>query len=617
MQFEALLTRLAQTVSGTHAHDVVSRLSTFHRIQASPGYDEALGLVRELLRRGGIESAVHDYPADGLTKTFAWTAPPAWSIRSGCLTQVSPATRELVCFDEAATSVLAHSPGGTVEADLVHVGKGITEEDYAGIDAAGRFVLACGRGATVVRRAIRQGAAGVVIYPGSERAAASHDLVQYAGIFPKAEEIPSLVPAFSISRRTADALLAALAKGPVRLRGKVDAAFIDGALRVLEAWIPGNDPEAGEVLLVAHLCHPRASANDNASGSAVLVELATALERLRGEIPLRNTIRFLWVPEFHGTLPWAAAHVRELRAVRYVVNLDMVGQSPERLGEPLRIFRTPNAIPSYLNAALGPIAAAVAAHPQSASRRGSLRPLHVLVGTPSGGSDHLVFSAAPHRLPAVMLGHDDPYWHTDLDTPDKVDPSRLKQAAMIAGALAALPSLAPEEAPLLREWLLADAVRVMTTAAALSRRLDASLRPRLLNLALETVQANARELDELLAAPREDSWPVLRHLRDSLSPGNTSAEPIPPSGPAPRRACDGPFLPSLADTLGPEDKAVFDETLSANHGALVESLLNLCDGTRSPAEIAHLLSLDVDRIVPAADVERAVAVLETLGYIET
>lgn len=616
MQLEALLTRLAQTVSGIRSHDVVSRLSTFHRIQASPGYDEALDLVRELLRRAGIESVVHEYPADGRTKTYAWTAPPAWSICSGHLTQIAPTTRELASFDEIAVSVVAHSPGGTVEADLVHAGKGATENDYAGLDVAGRFVLACGRGATVARQAAKRGAAGVIVYPGSERAAASHDLVQYVGLFPKAEEIPSLVPTFSISRHTADGLLGALDKGPVRLRGEVDAAFTDGALRVLEAWIPGDDPAAGEVLLVAHLCHPRSSANDNASGSAVLVELAAALERLRTEIPLRSTIRLLWVPEFHGTLPWAAAHVRELRAVRYVLNLDMVGQSPELLGEPLRIFRAPNAIPTYVNAVAGPIAAAVAGHPQAASQHGSTRPLHVLLDTPSGGSDHLVFSASPHRLAAVMLGHDDPYWHTDLDTPEKVDPSRLKQVAMIAGALAVLPSIRQEEAPRLRDWLMVDATRALTEAAALARRLDPPLDTRLLDLALEAARANARELDELIGEEAEGGWSILTALRGALGPASPP-EAVSSDGPLPRRACDGPFLHSLVDTLRPEDKAFFDETLSANHGALLESLLNLCDGTRTPVDISLQLSLDAGRIVPVPDVERAITLLQEVGYIET
>ncbi|MFC2082562.1 hypothetical protein ACFLSG_00780 [Candidatus Bipolaricaulota bacterium] len=39
-----------------------------------------------------------------------------------------------------------------------------------------------------------------------------------------------------------------------------------------------------------------------------------------------------------------------------------------------------------------------------------------------------------------MLGHDDPYWHTDLDTIEKVDPTRLKHVGSLVATLSALPS---------------------------------------------------------------------------------------------------------------------------------------------------------------------------------
>ena len=281
MNLDRLVARLDEEISGARAKRIAEEISRFHRIQGSPGYSDAIEHVRAALAAAGIESKVHEYPADGRSKTYEWTAPPAWVVRSGSLRQTDPVERPLASFDEISQSVVAHSPGGAVDGELVHVGGGSADEDYEGVDVRGKLVLACGRASEVEKKAGPRGAVGIVIYPDSERASADHDLVQYQGIFPRADAIEALVPAFSISRREADRLIKALGRGPVRLRGEIDAEFIDGRLRVLEALVRGEDPNAGEVVLVAHICHPRQSANDNASGSGLLVEMARTLQSLR------------------------------------------------------------------------------------------------------------------------------------------------------------------------------------------------------------------------------------------------------------------------------------------------------------------------------------------------
>ncbi|MGD9676315.1 MAG: DUF4910 domain-containing protein, partial [Candidatus Bipolaricaulia bacterium] len=495
MRLEELLAALSADVSGTRAKNVAAEIARFHRTQASPGYDEALGVVREELARFGVETRVHDYPADGRATTYAWTSPPAWTVRSARLLQTSPDERRLASFDDVPTCVAVHSPAGAFEGDLVHTGKGDNEADYAAVDVRGRVVLACGRASDVIKRAAARGAIGVVIYPDDERSAVSHDLVGYHGIFPTAAEIPDLVPTFSVSRRTADALLRQLPQRPVRVRGEVDAEFTDRPLRVLEAAIAGADSTAGEILLVAHLCHPRPSANDNASGSAALVEVARSLRALAERAAPRAGIRFLWVPEFYGTLPWAAAHVPELRRVRYALNLDMVGPSPDGIGEPLRVFRAPNHLPTYVHAMVEPLLSAIARLPLAAPG-GSRRPLHWSYDAPSGGSDHLVFAAAPHNIPSFMVGHDDPFWHTSLDTIEHVDPTRLGQAALFACAVALLPQALADDDRLFG-WLLVYGVRELTRAAGLAGEFVPTEARALLELALSIEDRRAHTVSAL------------------------------------------------------------------------------------------------------------------------
>ncbi|MEN6370244.1 MAG: DUF4910 domain-containing protein [Thermotogota bacterium] len=620
MRLEEMLSTLSAEVSGARAKDMVAEIARFHRTQASPGYDEALGVVRERLTGFHVATCTHEYPADGRSKTYAWTSPPGWTVRGGALAQTTPDERCLVSFDEIPTCIAAHSPGGAFEGDLVHVSRGDADADYAAVDVRGHVVLACGRASEVAKRAGRKGAVGVVIYPDDERSAASHDLVGYHGIFPTADEIPHLVPTFSVSRRTADGLLRALSRDTVRLRGEIDAEFTDRPLRVLEAWIDGTDPAAGEILLMAHLCHPRPSANDNASGSAVLVEAARVLRKTANLLPSRAGIRFLWVPEFYGTLPWAAAHVRELERVRYSFNLDMVGQSPERIGEPLRIFRAPNHLPTYVHAFVEPLLAMVASLPVAAPG-GSRRPLHWSYDAPSGGSDHLVLAAPPHGIPSFMVGHDDPYWHTSLDSIENVDPTRLQHVGLFACAAALLPPCVTDDDRLFG-WLFSYGARELARATALAQGLDPELGHELLDIALSIETKRARTVEALgvdarmagLLHRHEDALRGVRdHFAAFLSPTNprlakTHAE-------SPTRRIDGPLVYAVTDFFTEEETRFFKDRLSANHRALAEGLLALCDGSRSASQIALQLSLDVGRLIPAEDVEAGVALLRKVGYV--
>jgi len=618
MRLNELLECLSETISGTRCKESVARIDRFHRIQASPGYDEAMESLCAALREAGIAHEVHEYPADASSKTYEWVCPPAWTIWSATLRQVSPSDRLLGRFDEIPQLVVVHSPAGVVEGEVVHVDRGTDDDDFEGAEVRGKILLASGRASEVLKQARKRGAAGVVVYPDSARAAASYDLVQYQGIFPPAEEIPGLVPAFSISRRMADGFLRTLRHESVVLRGEVDAEYTENRLRVLEAWVDGADSQAGETLLSAHLCHPRNSANDNASGSAVLLELALAFRDLCSRERMSGGVRFLWVPEFYGTLPWAASHADELQRVQCVINLDMVGQSPERIGEPLRIFRSPNHVPHFTNALIEPLAERVAALEGAVSPNGSKRTLHWVFDRPSGGSDHLVFAAAPHDLPAFMLGHDDPYWHTSHDTIENVDPTRLKHVALLAGALAAAPFASEEDHPLLVEWVTVYAVRELSHASALARTLDGGTGRAAVAMALEIETERVRSLKDSGVADTLLE-PVL-HLLEQLAlqyihllPAHESEEAV--RGPRPLRAIDGPLVYAVTDRLNEEETAFFKEKLSDNHRAMAEGVLNLCDGTRTVEDIAMRLSLDFDRGVAAEDVERAVSLLAKVGYV--
>jgi aminopeptidase-like protein len=100
----------------------------------------------------------------------------------------------------------------------------------------------------------------------------------------------------------------------------IDATLADGSLTYGECFLPGSDPEAGEVLMSAHVCHP-SLANDNLSGIAVAAALIGQLR----EAPHRLGYRFLFVPGTIGSITWLARNEARLGAIRHGLVLANLG----------------------------------------------------------------------------------------------------------------------------------------------------------------------------------------------------------------------------------------------------------------------------------------------------
>jgi aminopeptidase-like protein len=77
----------------------------------------------------------------------------------------------------------------------------------------------------------------------------------------------------------------------------IDSTLTDGYLNYGEYYLKGATDD--EVLMSTHMCHP-SLANDNLSGIAVAICLAKRL----GELPLRYSYRFLFVPGTIGSITW-------------------------------------------------------------------------------------------------------------------------------------------------------------------------------------------------------------------------------------------------------------------------------------------------------------------------
>jgi len=461
--FEALLENerrdlLHEALSGELAKEHVIQITRHHRIQGSRGYRDAAQYVLAQLREYGYgesEAWIESFPSDGVIVYQTWQSPSGWDIDAAELRMVEPYDERIVGYPEIAMSLITYSNPGDVTAELVWVGAGTSDGDFEGKDVAGKFVLATGYGGSVHRLAvIKYGAAAVVCYLDDERAADHPDMLQYTGMWPLTEELEHVTFGFNLTNRQGEKLREMVESGErVVLHGSASGIGLEPYfMDVPVARIEGSEKPDEELVFAAHLDHPKESANDNASGSAAMLDIATTLKTLvdQGRLPRpKRTLRFVWVPEWNGTMAYIDEHpemVGPALGGGYLanINLDMVGEDLELLHSRMYITRTPSSIPSALNDVVENMVEMVS-RMNVRTPRGSLSQLNYRVTPYSGGSDHMMF--IDRKIPGMMIGHSDYTHHTSEDTPDKVDPVELERSEIIAtAALLYLSDLTEQEA---------------------------------------------------------------------------------------------------------------------------------------------------------------------------
>ncbi len=472
-----------EELSGSIAKSYVGQIARFHRIQASTMFHEAAEYVKNEMAKLGLKDAViEQYLADGAKKYWTYTSPVGWTVKSAELRLAEPEDKLIVTYEDLPQSLHTFSNAtisGGVTAELVDVGVGTKPADYEGKDVKGKIVLATGRARMVHEEAVfKRGAAGVLTdtitmeMPNVRESLDIPDAHAYQAIWPTAEEVSKVTFGFSLSKRQGEHLRALLRKGKkVKLKATVDARLFSGNLDIVTATIPGTTRPEEEVFLVAHLCHPKPSANDNASGSGLLMEIARTITALidshRIEPPAR-TIRFLWVPETFGSTAYLYSHEDLPKRLVAGINLDMVGQNQELCRSTLNLDRTPDSLPSFLNDLVyGLMEKSVKEFDMPSPFGASSSTFRYGSNSFSGGSDHAEFTESTVSVPCVMLLQwPDLYYHTSMDTLDKVSEDSLRRVGWITTvAILTLANATAENAlPLAHMTASEGVIRIMRTA---------------------------------------------------------------------------------------------------------------------------------------------------------
>lgn len=622
---------IALELSGGGAKQTVDTLSRHHRMRGSRPYAAAADHIRGRLAEYGLtEVDVITLPADGKIFYGSQRARPAWNARFAELWEQKldngrwADSDRIASFADQPISLAQDSVSGAATTDLVDVGAGTSDSDYAGKLVRGNLVLASSQADAVAPLAVtKYGAAGIVSWAQNQKQGwwgEDQDLIRWGHL--DTWKDPAF--AFMVSPARAKAWQARLAKGEqVRLRATVDAGRSPGDYRIPTAVIPGRRRDQ-EIVFSCHLDHPSPGANDNASGCAGGLEIARTLQRLVAEKKLprpERTLRFIWPCEVECTIALLNARPEFGTRTLATIHLDMIGGDTEITKSVLQVEGSPPSLRSFVD----DVAFALGRWVNDSTRafadtgagdwalldpNGSKRSLQAEIGGFSEGSDHTVWAEGSWRIPVIYLADwPDRYIHTQKDVPANLDPTKMKRAMFIAAAAGwHLANLGPEQLPAIERAMAverlsrdADLFRAHPSAdpVQVRRQSDRIAAVEAGSLARFGLTTSQPPMFEVVAAPTGP--PSIVYVRK-------------PEPKGPMNGFGYSWLDDRLEQTGLARPALLDRSAPRDGASFAYEALNLVNGNRTVQAIRDELAWGVGP-VPVMEVADFLGTLEKLGLL--
>ena len=440
---EMIYRQLEQRIDAKVAMDVATFMAPLWRLAGNPAFEASQQQIFDRLKAAGMAPRYESFANSGM----------GWEQLKGTLRLDGPDGEVLLSRETHRVALAINSfstAAGGERFRLIEAGAGTSPAAYEGKDVKGAVVLVSGPLGPAWQQAVRaRGAAGVIssdIAPYT-RPRETPDVLQWGNI-PFDEPAGSF--GFKATPRAATRLRDALAKGPVTVHVEIETTFHRRPNRTLIVEIAGTSRPEQRVVLAAHVQEP--GANDNASGCGSLLAAALGMHEAigRGALPApARTITFLWVDEIRGSEQWITDNAARVKQVVAMLSLDMTGEDTSKTGGTFLIEKEPD--PSALwDRPSDPHSEWGASKVDPAMVRGSfLNDLHLAVALRrarntgwvvrtnpyEGGSDHTVFTRA--GVPALLNWHfTDRYYHTNLDTIDKMSAAEMQHVAIAVGTTA-------------------------------------------------------------------------------------------------------------------------------------------------------------------------------------
>lgn len=596
---------LANELSGSAAKRNLEYITRLHRMRGSKDFRTAAEFVAAQARSYGLSDVkVHEIPADGHTMYGTQKSRPGWDPEFAELWEVrgdsGRTTRiaRIASFEDEPVILAEDSDSGDVTAELVDVGNGGSERDYAGKNVRGKLVLMSGPLTDAAALAIdKYGARGMLSDMPNQVTAWWKDdgnLIRWGHL--DAFEARRTF-AFMLSQKQARALRSRLATGErIAMHAVVRASRHPSSYNPVTALIPGTDRRAEEIVLSCHLDHQRPGANDNASGCATILEVGRTLSKLiadgRISRPSRS-IRFVWPCEVECTMALFNAEPELRSHFKAVVHMDMVGgaQMTKAVfhvnGSPLSLATFVNdvghAFGAFVNEESEAFAAGNGGKYPLVSGEGGKEPLQAELGEFSMGSDNELYTEGSYRIPSIYMDDwPDIYIHTNQDVPANIDATKLQRAAFIGAASALfLANMKPDDVPAL--WATMQSGALRRSAQMLQRR--ARLSPEEARIYTREYLAEERAAFESIA--EFATIPADVRKGADVFYGRLG-ETVGASTPEPKRPTDqSPVFARNAAVSGPTIVFGYDYLIDHLHGAPPPRLLSYTGVRGTGADYAY------------------------------
>lgn len=447
---DRIVNEIVGEVSGENAWNMIMETGGYDKDRPASEYETMFHETRFYLEK------LKDYNLAG-AEVVRFPGGETWDAVKGELWEVSPIRQKLASYLDMSAMLAQGSVTTDATAELVWVGLG-KREDFQGKEVKGKIVVTEGTASSVHQIACTDSGAVGVISLNSYRPLFDPIQLPWGSVRgDQSKSIPAKF-AFQIPPREGEFLKKRLMAGEkITVNAKVVAENRRYDIQDLTCFIAGSDPDAGEIILSAHLFegYVKQGGNDDISGCAAITEVARTLNTLikDGRIPQpKRTIRFLWGPEFSGTGPWVKANKELMKKTLCNINMDMVGEWLSKNKSYMCLMRTTYGNPHFVNDVVENYFRFVGeGNRERVQNRsnfypvghrivaptGADEPFYYSIETHYGASDHEVFNDWGVQVPGIMMiAWPDQWYHTSGDHVDKADPTQMKRVAVIAAASA-------------------------------------------------------------------------------------------------------------------------------------------------------------------------------------
>lgn len=445
--------KIKENISGERAYRNVEGITRYHRIQASQGYRDAANYCLDLLSNGNVDASLFTFPADEKTKYWTQKTFQEWNCKNAVLTLITPENQLLADYQADNLSIVQRSifcDFMETPREVVRIEPGTKEEH--GEDLEGKIIFISEDPNSYLDWIASKKVFGVITDYMSDVFVRQRNDIYDGKIFLSFSwmngDTDKKTFAFILTPRLGDKLRKVCLsmdekykKGDSRerypkVRGYIDSEFKDGTMEDVTAVIPGDTKE--EILLLAHLCHAKACANDNASGCGGAIEIMKTLHNLieNGELPRpKRSIRMLLVPEVVGTYAYLASHEEDLSLIRAGIDIDMIGRKQEGECGMVGIMGVPDSTPSFVQDLAAYVVEENSRDLATFNIDEYVTPVHTQILNYVGGSDHYILCDPSVGIPCpIMMQWLDNNYHSSADTIDQLDPKVLKKNCSIAAS---------------------------------------------------------------------------------------------------------------------------------------------------------------------------------------